>query len=48
LPAGLALDGATGVIAGTPRFIGTYRFTVEARNGYGCGDSRSYALRVSF
>jgi hypothetical protein len=48
LPTGLALDAATGVIAGTPKFVGNYRFTVEARDLYGCADSRTYTLRVSF
>jgi len=33
LPAGLTLDGATGVISGTPTAIGTENFTVEVVSG---------------
>jgi len=34
LPAGLALDGTTGLIAGTPVAEGTSPFTITASNGY--------------
>ncbi len=33
LPAGLSLDGATGVISGTPTAVGTSSFTVEVGDG---------------
>jgi hypothetical protein len=33
LPPGLTLNGATGVLSGTPTAAGTYNFTVQAANG---------------
>lgn len=38
LPAGLALDGATGAIAGTPTAAGAYSFTLRATNSAGFDD----------
>ncbi len=35
LPAGLALDGTTGRITGTPTEAGAYSFTIVATNGHG-------------
>ncbi len=37
LPSGLTLDAASGMIAGTPRAIGTYRLTLAADNAVGTG-----------
>lgn len=48
LPLGLALDGATGVISGTPKFVGIYRLTIGVTDSYGCAAVRDYVLRVSF
>jgi hypothetical protein len=43
LPAGLAIDPATGLITGTPTTLGTYPFTVSATNG-----SRTATENVSY
>ncbi|MFC8734133.1 putative Ig domain-containing protein [Luteimicrobium sp. NPDC057192] len=45
LPAGLELDPATGVLAGTPTSSGRSTFTVRASNAVG-HDDRTVALRV--
>ncbi|GBU25472.1 hypothetical protein R83H12_02115 [Fibrobacteria bacterium R8-3-H12] len=34
LPTGLNLNGATGVVSGTPSVYGTFDFTIKADNGY--------------
>ena len=39
LPAGLSVDGVTGVISGTPTFPGTYNITIGATNGTGTGSA---------
>ncbi|MDZ4405378.1 GEVED domain-containing protein [Prosthecobacter sp.] len=44
LPAGLALDSATGVISGTPTSSATVSFTVTATDANGCTGSRDYTM----
>jgi hypothetical protein len=46
LPAGLTLNGATGVISGTPTTLGSYAFTITLTDGSGRAASRSYSLTV--
>jgi uncharacterized protein YjdB len=45
LPAGLTLDGNTGVISGTPTTAGTSTFTVKAANDYG-SDSKELSIII--
>ena len=47
LPPGLALDGASGAITGTPTTGGSYPFTVAATDAVGCSGSRGYTIAVS-
>lgn len=47
LPAGLALDPASGAIAGTPTAAGSFTFTVRAADATGASATRSLALAVS-
>ncbi|MFN7975087.1 MAG: putative Ig domain-containing protein [Acidobacteriota bacterium] len=46
LPAGLSLNGATGVISGTPTAAGTSNFTVTATDANGCTASQPYSLTI--
>ena len=46
LPAGLALNAATGAITGTPSGSGQSTFTVQARDVNGNVGSRSYAVNI--
>lgn len=40
LPAGLSLDGATGVVSGTPTGTGSYDFTIEVTNAKGTSSQK--------
>src|SRR5262245_37380835 len=46
LPAGLALNASSGVLAGTPIQVGSFPITVTATDGIGCTGSRDYTLAV--
>uniref|UniRef100_A0A832HZT5 FlgD/Vpr Ig-like domain-containing protein n=1 Tax=Eiseniibacteriota bacterium TaxID=2212470 RepID=A0A832HZT5_UNCEI len=46
LPAGLALDAATGVIAGTPLAGGNAAFSVSVTDAYGCAATADRTLTV--
>ena len=47
LPGGLTLNASTGVISGTPSGAGTTSFTIEASNGWGGTDTRSFIVTIS-
>ncbi|NQU21078.1 MAG: proprotein convertase P-domain-containing protein, partial [Candidatus Nealsonbacteria bacterium] len=47
LPAGLSLDGDTGVIGGTATSTGTVTFTVEVTDATAATDSREFSLPVA-
>ncbi|MFO1485862.1 MAG: GEVED domain-containing protein [Verrucomicrobiaceae bacterium] len=44
LPAGLNLDGSTGVISGTPTSYAPASFSITASDKYGCTSTRAYSL----
>ncbi|MHB8800639.1 MAG: putative Ig domain-containing protein [Thermoanaerobaculia bacterium] len=46
LPAGLALDGASGAITGTPTTADLYAFTITATDQYGCSGATAYEVRI--
>lgn len=46
LPAGVTLDGATGVLSGTPTASGSFTFTVAATDAFGCVGTQEYTLDV--
>lgn len=46
LPAGLALDGGTGEISGTPSAVATSVFTLRATDAYGCTAEETYTLSI--
>ncbi len=47
LPAGLTLDGATGVLSGVPTATGEFSFEVRVTDGFGCFASRAYVLTIN-
>lgn len=46
LPTGLALDGSTGAVTGTPSAQGTFRFTVECSDAWGAASTASGAIVI--
>ena len=46
LPAGLLLDGATGVLSGTPTASGSFALTIGVTDASGCAGTRDYAVDV--
>ncbi|MGA1463473.1 MAG: Ig domain-containing protein, partial [Steroidobacteraceae bacterium] len=47
LPNGLSLDGATGVISGSPSLVGSFSFTVTAADGSGNSGSQAYTVDIA-
>ncbi len=47
LPAGLSLNGATGVISGTPTASGTFNLTITATGFGSCSASKPYSITVT-
>ncbi|HYR28959.1 MAG TPA: ice-binding family protein [Thermoanaerobaculia bacterium] len=47
LPGGLALDGATGAITGSPTTPGTFNFSITATDVNGCRGSRLYTITIA-
>ncbi|MEP7270580.1 MAG: Ig-like domain repeat protein [Acidobacteriota bacterium] len=47
LPSGLTLNGATGVISGSPTISGSYNFTVKAATASGCSGTHAYTLVIA-
>jgi alpha-tubulin suppressor-like RCC1 family protein len=46
LPPGLSLNGASGVLSGTPTATGIFPFTVTATDAHGCLGARAFTLTV--
>jgi hypothetical protein len=46
LPGGIALDGTTGVLSGTPTLSGRYEFNVGAVDANGCATARAMTIDV--
>jgi hypothetical protein len=46
LPAGLALNPATGLISGTPLVSGIFNVTIRATDAVGCQGARTYSLAI--
>ncbi len=47
LPPGLALNGTTGVISGSPGAAGTYNVLITATDSNGCPGSRAYVITIA-
>jgi hypothetical protein len=47
LPTGLVLDGATGIIAGTPTTVGSSTFTIQVQGLLGTSASRAFTLAIN-
>jgi len=47
LPRGIRLDASTGVLSGTARKAGVFRFTIEARDRLGARSTKAFRLAVS-
>ncbi len=47
LPAGLSLNGASGVISGTPSAAASSSFTITATDGNGATGSRAYSVTIA-
>ena len=47
LPRGVRLDGVTGVLSGTARESGVFRFTIEARDRLGARSTKAFRLTVT-
>jgi len=47
LPAGLSLNGLSGLISGTPSSSGTNSFTITATDGTGATGSRAYSVTIN-
>jgi hypothetical protein len=46
LPPGLTLNGATGLLSGTPTQMGTFNFTITATDGNNCTGSHAYSVQI--
>ena len=47
LPAGITLNGTSGVLSGTPSAAGSYNIQITAADVYGAGGTASYTLSVN-
>ena len=47
LPTGLTLNTSTGEISGTPSATGTFNFSIEALDTYGCTGSDDYSITIN-
>jgi hypothetical protein len=46
LPAGLSLNGTTGVISGTPTTVASYSFTIKVTDANGSVGNQSFAITI--
>lgn len=47
LPAGLSLNGTTGIISGAPTTVGTYDFTIQATDANAAAGSTDFEIGVT-